>query len=555
MAYGANSDATRQRGRLSYIPPVLLAGDIELNPGPTTSQTSDTQKSARSSQTASTQNTCGTCPSQSTRKAAIICSKCGMRWHTACARITIAQSRALSVWHCNKCQSYASACTSSGVHVARQSIHQAEDLGSQPTLTDHLAHLRRTSTIIKRIPKAARISAADCLSKLIDKAISEPSADAWERFLSFAFVAFRAPDKTARDQRVTAASTIKKQIVDFEAGVTQSPDQRTYPRKAPLGDAIALRVRSKCADGDIKAALRALTSKENFVHPSRDIVNKLKDKHPPAPPDEALPPPPQVNGTLPLQVTAEQVRSSIESMPTGSSAGLDGMRPLHLRQLISADAAEPGRRLLSSLTTLTNMALEGKIPECARDAFFGAALCALRKKDGGLRPIAVGSVYRRLPCRIAAHHAASLLAPDFRPVQLGVGTRLGCEAAVHAAREFISNAAEDSSPSVIVKVDVRNAFNSVRRDVMLTNIRDRCPEIYRLSFQAYSSPTPLHIGDHTIYSRRGIQQGDPLGPVAFSLAVDDCARSMKSPLNVWYLHILPLKIDAYSPILELVNHL
>ena len=27
----------------------------------------------------------------------------------------------------------------------------------------------------------------------------------------------------------------------------------------------------------------------------------------------------------------------------------------------------------------------------------------------------------------------------------------------------------------------------------------------------------------------------PLGPIGFSLAVDNCARSLKSPLNVWYL--------------------
>ena len=200
---------------------------------------------------------------------------------------------------------------------------------------------------------------------MIDKAIAAPSADAWVRFLSFAFVAFRAPTKTAKDQRVTAANTIKKQIIDFEAGLTQPHERRIYPRPriAPHENAIALRVRSKCADGDIKAALRALTSQEDFVHPTRDIVNKLREKHPPAPPDEALPPPPQADDALPLQVTAEQVRSSIESMPTESSAGLDGMRPLHLRQLISAEAAEPGRRLLRSLTTLTNIALDGKIPE------------------------------------------------------------------------------------------------------------------------------------------------------------------------------------------------
>ena len=181
------------------------------------------------------------------------------------------------------------------------------------------------------------------------------------------------------------------------------------------------------------------------------------------------------------------------------------------------------------------MALDGRIPECARPAFFGAALCALRKKDGGLRPIAVGSVYRRLPCRIAARHAADLLAPDFRPVQLGVGTRLGCEAAVHAAREFITRATSNSNPIVFVKVDMCNAFNTVRRDKMLKAIHARCPEIYRLAFQAYSAPTPLHIGNSLIPSSSGVQQGDPLGPIGFSLAIDNCARSMRSPLNIWYL--------------------
>ena len=233
-----------------------------------------------------------------------------------------------------------------------------------------------------------------------------------------------------------------------------------------------------------------------------------------------------------LEIARYRGSALTESMPTGSSAGLDGIRPLHLRQLISNEAAEPGRRLLNSLVALTRLALDGGIPECAREAFYGASLCALRKKDGGLRPIAIGSVYRRLPCRIAAHHAASLLSPDFRPVQLGVGTRQGCEVAVHAAREFMAAVSDSSPPMVLVKVDVRNAFNSVRRDVLLRNIRSRCPEIYRLAFQACSAQTPLHIGDHTIWSCRGIQQGDPLGPVGFSLAVDDCARSMKSPLKV-----------------------
>ena len=544
VAYCANLDATRQRGRLSYVLPTLLAGDIELTPGPT-----GTQSSTKSSLSLPSPNsTCAVCCNVSTRKAAITCSNCGVRWHTACARLTRAQARSLDVWHCRRCFCPDTRPTKSSSQPECVKSHdpvRTEKPLDTDTLATDLAELRHSCAVIKRIPKSARCSAADCLAKLIDSALADPSADAWKRFLSFAFVALKAPPKPTGDKRPTAASIIKKQLTDLETGSHNVSRQHKTPRKTtktvkrqndPQRDNVALIVRSKCADGDIKAALRTLTSSETFVGPSNEVVTTLRNKHPPIPPDEILPQPPQDTDTPPLQVSVKQVRMAIESMPPGSSAGLDGIRPIHLRQLISSEAAEPGRRLLKSLASLTNSALAGCLPQCSREAFYGAALCALRKKDGGLRPIAIGSVYRRLACRIAAHHVAGLLADEFRPVQLGVGTRQGCEVAVHAAREFVSTAtAAESSPSVLVKVDVKNAFNSVRRDVMLNKIQARCPEIYRITFQAYSAPTPLYIGDQVIWSCSGVQQGDPLGPVSFALAVDSCARAMSSPLNIWYL--------------------
>ena len=536
VTYCANSAATRQRGRLSYVPPTLLAGDIELNPGPT-----GTQNSTQASPNLSSPNPmCAACVNPSTKKAAINCSNCGVRWHTSCAKLTRAQARSLDVWHCRRCISSdtqpTKASSQPGCGKSHDQVRTEKPIVTDSLATD-LAELRHSSTVIKRIPKSARSSAADCLAKLIDSALADPSVDTWKRFLTFAFVALKAPPKPTGDKRPTAASIIKKQLTDLETGSHNVSRQRKTPLiNDSQRDDVALRVRSKCADGDIKAALRALTSSDTFVGPSNEVVSTLRSKHPPIPPDESLPQPPQDTDTPPLQVSVRQVRMAIESMPPGSSAGLDGIRPIHLRQLISSEAAEPGRRLLKSLASLTNSALAGRLPQCSREAFYGAALCALRKKDGGIRPIAIGSVYRRLACRIAAHHVASLLADEFRPVQLGVGTRQGCEVAVHATREFISAAAAaESSPSVLVKVDVKNAFNSVRRDVMLNRIQARCPEIYRIAFQAYSAPTPLYIGDHVIWSCSGVQQGDPLGPVCFALAVDDCARAMSSPLNIWYL--------------------
>ena len=155
-----------------------------------------------------------------------------------------------------------------------------------------------------------------------------------------------------------------------------------------------------------------------------------------------------------------------------------------------------------------------------RPIFFGATLIALQKPNGDIRPIA---------------EVSSRLSKELSPIQLGVGTRLGCEAAVHATREYISRIS--GSPKVILKLDMKNAFNSVRRDVVLKAVERRIPELYHLAWDAYHEPSHLFYGDHLVASSTGVQQGDPLGPTFFSLAIDDIARSvqLELELNVWYL--------------------
>ncbi|CAE1316405.1 unnamed protein product [Acanthosepion pharaonis] len=45
----------------------------------------------------------------------------------------------------------------------------------------------------------------------------------------------------------------------------------------------------------------------------------------------------------------------------------------------------------------------------------------------------------------------------------------------------------------------------------------------------------LIASDNIISSVTGIQQGDPLGPLLFAMAIDGVARSIASPFNIWYL--------------------
>ena len=120
-------------------------------------------------------------------------------------------------------------------------------------------------------------------------------------------------------------------------------------------------------------------------------------------------------------------------MQSSGGAGLDGMRPNYLQQMLGSDTVEHGRRMLSALTTFIELLLRETIPDYAWDVFFVAFLCALTKKSGGIRTISVGYTLRRLATRICAKYIRSLLQTFFSSKQLGVDASSGCEAAVHAA--------------------------------------------------------------------------------------------------------------------------
>ncbi|XP_026331470.1 uncharacterized protein LOC113238842, partial [Hyposmocoma kahamanoa] len=125
------------------------------------------------------------------------------------------------------------------------------------------------------------------------------------------------------------------------------------------------------------------------------------------------------------------------------------------------------------------------------------------------------------------------MSTHLQPRQVGFGTPLGCEAAIHATRSFAMG--HEGTDTVVVKIDIRNAFNSVERDIILSEILENVPSLYPFVYQCYSVPSNLYYGENSILSQVGAQQGDPLGPLLFCLAIQKIISSLDSPLNVWYL--------------------
>ena len=112
-----------------------------------------------------------------------------------------------------------------------------------------------------------------------------------------------------------------------------------------------------------------------------------------------------------------------------------------------------------------NVFLEGKVPFELRPYFFGAKLIALKKPDGGLRPIAVGNTLRRLSAKCAEYHVFESRQARYGSRQVDVCTIRGAEWASHVFRCLIES--PQHKENVILKIDFENALNSINRQFML----------------------------------------------------------------------------------------
>ena len=102
----------------------------------------------------------------------------------------------------------------------------------------------------------------------------------------------------------------------------------------------------------------------------------------------------------------------------------------------------------------------------------------------------------------------------------------------------------------LVKFDFWNAFNMLFRKFMLGEVKDIFPELVPLLQQAYRLFSNLYyIDDEPLYSKRGFQQGDPLGPPGFCIGIMRMTHSLSSRLNGWYLNDGTIG-DVLSAVLE-----
>ncbi|KAA8490213.1 Retrotransposable element [Porphyridium purpureum] len=269
----------------------------------------------------------------------------------------------------------------------------------------------------------------------------------------------------------------------------------------------------------------------------RTRCSRLRELHPPATDAAALAAPgagAQARDAQPPLAERAVVKNAVMGIPYTSAAGPSRWSPSLLHQALSLPAA--GAEVLTAMCGLFDRVVHRGLEPQAGALWAHARLIPLRKPDGGVRPIAIGEIFRRVLGRLAvtslAHDAVETLAPD----QYGVGRKAGLEAMVMRTRLAVL----DNPGWGVLKVDISNAFNTVRRPAFMRLVQAQFPHLWPLVRTCYACPAPLRAGKHVLKSESGVQQGDPLAPLLFSLALHRQTRDIthapgQALVQCWYL--------------------
>ena len=320
-----------------------------------------------------------------------------------------------------------------------------------------------------------------------------------------------------------------------EADRLKRRNKRKKETPESLRAANARRARRATEDGQYKKATQALSS-GGLAQASPEVLAEMQAKHP----QDDTPPLPPSPVPAHIQITEAKVTRALRSFPNGTSPGPSALRANHLKEAVFCPSPDHAEAALPALCKVVNLLCSGQVLPEVIPHFCGAMLFASRKKSGGLRPIAVGEVLRRLTSKCISRAVRGDALRALTPLQVGVAVPAGCEAIVHAVNRVHEDSTIPSEAKWTLLLDFSNAFNSVHRGKMFEEVRAHIPSMAAWLECCYGAQPLLHFGNFTILSSCGVQQGDPLGPLAFALALHPIVERIKREvpsllINAWYL--------------------
>ena len=248
---------------------------------------------------------------------------------------------------------------------------------------------------------------------------------------------------------------------------------RARPRATrSTADSTTATQHSRCcalaAEGELSRACAALTEPAPLP-PSQATFEQLSAHHP----QSAMPDVSRLGPARPAAVpelSSEAVIGALKTFPRASAPGPSGLRADHIKETL---ATAHGDEVTAHLVGLCQLLAKGEAPAVVAPYLGGARLHALPKKNGGVRPIAVGETIRRLVGKVLCHATrddSTIFLASAGWSRRQTGGRGSC-----SHRSAMGRTQRRDSRQVLLKVDFQNAFNSVDRFALLSETRALSP--------------------------------------------------------------------------------
>jgi hypothetical protein len=377
-------------------------------------------------------------------------------------------------------------------------------------LLDRFLSLVKLPTAVKPLIGSQARLFADAADRLASAFVAKPSDETLFDFLCL--------PKVGLVPGLRADVDLKQRLAAFPAvawpELPSNADRGVRP-PATIAEAVARQVTS----GRLSRAARLLSGSAKVAPLTPDVSAELKRKHPAGP---ARPFAAGIGPSPGMAPKADIVDEVFRKFKLDTAPGVSGWT----QPLLSVALRRPA--VVAFVSVLAGLVAQGSAP--GHQLLCASRLTPLIKSDGGIRPIAVGELLFRLVSKVLLRH---YFKPDMLlPSQLGVGSKGGVEPVVRA----VERALVDDLPktySHLVSLDFSNAFNTVDRRELAAGLRNFAPALYRAGRWVYGTPAQLAVTGadgavDVLESSQGVRQGDPFGPLFFSVAVrrtlDDLVR-------------------------------